>query len=79
MLSCLILGLLLISCDGKSYKPPVKKEKGDTKNTYIITLTVNGESHEFVEYFQRESSSSSVGMSHWPGCKYCKNTVNYEY
>ena len=48
----------------------VQKEYGDTRDTKLVTLTVNNESHEFVTY---NYSKWENGIAHWPGCKYCKD------
>ena len=45
------------------------------KQSYLIELTFDGEKHEFVFFNGYENS----GLSHWPGCKYCKEYHYYQY
>lgn len=68
----LILITLLCGCDNL----PNDKICNKGKKTTLITLTFNGESHEFVKYVS-SGPVTKVGIAHWPGCIYC-NRQNQE-
>lgn len=68
----IILPLLLVSCT--SEKLNVHQVHGDSRDTDLITLTVRGESHEFVLY---HFSDWHNGIAHWPGCKYCNSKIEH--
>lgn len=68
----LILITLLCGCDNLAND----KICNEGTNTTLITLTFNGESHEFVQYVS-SGPANKAGIAHWPGCIYC-NRQNQE-
>ena len=74
-----VLALCAYGCSGTSDGASINL---DTDNMIVsgagryalIELTFNGETHEYVIY--RSGYSGSV--SHWEGCKYCKEKHQHE-
>lgn len=59
-----LVSFLMVSCDADYQEPRHSKEYYHYK---LITLTFDGDTpHEYV------ISTSTEGITHYPGCKYCK-------
>ena len=51
-------------------------------HSYLVDITFNGETHEYVRFDMYEDGHATGSLSHWAGCKYCKeksisSTNNY--
>lgn len=57
-----------------------RKQQSIQDDCNLYEITFNGETHEYV-YFNDEAGNWAVGsLTHWAGCKYCKqNGYHYDY
>jgi len=80
-----LLAMILPACMSPEQYEEYKKEKqSEYQNEiqdecYLIDLTFEGETHQYVLYLHGEYTDHSRGsLSHWEGCKYCKEQKEKE-
>lgn len=66
--------LCLSGCDNRTEEQKIESKRNYVqRNSSLIEITFNDETHEYVDYIDGYRGS----MSHWAGCKYCKNESEY--
>lgn len=68
----LLVLLSTVGCDTRFTKDPEKIGRLVSSLATLIELTFDGETHEYVFYEKGYEGS----LSHWEGCKYCKQQNN---
>lgn len=77
MKKILIFVAFILCLSGCDYR--TEEQRSELKRNYVqrnsslIEITFNDETHEYVDYIDGYRGS----LSHWEGCRYCKKEDNY--
>ena len=53
-----------------------KHSKWVNEHCELIDITFNSETHEYVKFLDGGGDHQYGSLTHWAGCKYCKNKSN---
>lgn len=57
-----------------------RKQQALQDDCHLYDITFNGETHEYVYFYDMEGNMTTGSLTHWAGCKYCKqNGYHYDY
>ena len=74
MIFCIVIAVLCCtSCCEFTMTDEEYREHKCTDGAHLVDLTFNGETHEYVFWEYGFGENLRGSLSHWAGCKYCKN------
>lgn len=74
----LILGFVaccfMVACGPKPTPEAIRARHSEwvKERCELIDITFNGETHEYVRYLDGYSDNQYGSLTHWAGCKFCK-------
>lgn len=80
IIMCIAACCLFTGCEPMAKPTPeeirAKHSKWVEERCELIDITFNGETHEYVKYLDGGGDHQYGSLTHWAGCKYCKNKSN---
>lgn len=78
IIMCIAACCLFTGCEPKPTPEAIraKHSKQVNERCELIDITFNGETHEYVKFLDGGGDHQYGSLTHWAGCKYCKNKSN---